>query len=75
MAKDEQKRKKRKDKKKKVDPNKPKRALSSFMHFSQAKRPELKVQFPDMKVSETGKKLGELWKAITPEEKKVKYQM
>jgi len=57
------KRKNKKGKKKK-DPNKPKRSMSSFMFFANAKRPEVRAAHPDMKITDVGKKLGELWKAF-----------
>lgn len=64
--------KKRKNKKIKKDPNKPKRSMSSFMFFAKEKRQSIKEQYPDIKITEIGKKLSELWKKLTPEEKKVK---
>jgi hypothetical protein len=67
---DEPKRKRKKKKEK--DPNKPKRGMSSFMYFAQAKRPEVKQKHPDLKVPEVGKKLSEMWKELTPEEKEVR---
>jgi len=60
-------------KRKKKDPNKPKRAMSSFMFFANQKRTEVRAAHPDLKITEIGKKLSELWKALTPEEKK-KYE-
>jgi len=57
-------------KKAKKDPNKPKRACSSFMFFANEKRPDLRKEFPTYKITEIGKKLGEMWKALTPDEKK-----
>ncbi len=63
-----------KKKRKKKDPNAPKKALSAFILFSNAKRAEvtaeLKAANPDMKgVAEVGKKLGEMWKALSDAEK------
>eukprot|EP00891_Asterochloris_glomerata_P007691 jgi/Astpho2/7691/Aster-02572 len=48
----------------------PKGALSAFMWFSNEKRPQVKEQFPDIAFGEVGKKLGEMWKAVDPEDKK-----
>jgi len=63
-------RKRRKKKKKKIkDPFKPKRAMSSFMFFLQAKRQEVRDKFPDLKITDIGKRLSELWKEIPPEER------
>ena len=71
---DEPEPKKGKKAKAKKDPNAPKKALSAFILFSNAKRAEvtaeLKAANPDMKgVAEVGKKLGEMWKALSDAEK------
>jgi len=66
------KRKGRKVKKKK-DPNRPKRAMSSFMFFANHKRAEVRSLHPDLKITDIGKKLGEMWKALDETEKK-KYE-
>ena len=63
-----------KKKRKKKDPNAPKKALTAFIFFSNAKRAEvtaeLKAANPDMKgVAEVGKRLGEMWKALSDAEK------
>jgi len=55
---------------KKKDPNRPKRAMSSFMFFANEKRAEVRAKFPELKITQVGKKLGEMWKDVTPEEKK-----
>lgn len=62
---------KRKTKKGKRDPNKPKRSMSSFMFFANEKRAEVRQQHPELKITEIGKKLGELWAALPEEQKKV----
>ncbi|GAA5822806.1 hypothetical protein JCM5353_003530 [Sporobolomyces roseus] len=46
----------------KKDPNAPKRPLSAYMHFSQAKRAEVKEENPDVTFGEIGKLLGAKWK-------------
>jgi len=60
-------------KKAKKDPNKPKRAMSSFMFFANDRRNDIKSANPELKVTEIGKKLGEIWQSFGPEEKK-KYE-
>jgi len=67
---DEPKKRKAKKKKVKKDPNKPKRSMSSFMFFANAKRQEVREKFPELKITEIGKKLAEMWKIITETEKK-----
>ena len=57
------------DKKKKKEG--PKRPMTSFLYFSNAKRPEIKDQFPGMSIGEVGKKMGEMWKEASPEDKKI----
>ena len=58
----------------KKDPNAPKKALTAFIYFSNDKRAavtaELKAANPDMKgVAEVGRKLGEMWRALSDAEK------
>jgi hypothetical protein len=55
--------------KKVKDPNAPKRALSSFILFSNAKRTELKANNPEWKVTEVSAELGRLWREATDDEK------
>jgi len=59
--------------KKKKDPNRPKRAMSSFMFFANDKRADLREKFPELKITDIGRKLGGLWREVTPEEK-LKYE-
>ena len=66
--------KKKRKKRKEKDSNAPKRALSAFLFFSNAKRAEvtaeLKAANPDLKgVAEVGKRLGEMWKELSDEAK------
>ena len=56
-------------KKAKKDPNAPKKAATSFFIFSSEMRPKLKAENPDIKFGELGKKLGELFRNLSPEEK------
>ncbi|GAA5960914.1 hypothetical protein JCM3765_007535 [Sporobolomyces pararoseus] len=53
----------------KKDPNAPKRPLSAYMHFSQAKRAEVKEENPDVTFGEIGKLLGAKWKEADAEER------
>src|SRR5690606_37258816 len=55
----------------KKDPNKPKMSMSSYMYFTNDKRPSVREKYPDLKMTDIGKKLAELWRAVTPDEKKV----
>ena len=64
--------KKNEGKKKKKDPNAPKRPTTAFMYFSQANRGKIKERYPDLKFGEVAKKTGEKWRAL-PEDKKEKY--
>jgi hypothetical protein len=59
--------------KKKKDPNAPKRGMTAFMYFSNEMRPKVKAQNPEMSFGDMGKKLGEMFRALTPEEKR-KYE-
>jgi len=55
------------------DPNKPKRPCSSFMIFSNEKRPDLSKLYPGEKITQLSKKIGIMWKNLPPEKKK-KYE-
>ncbi|KAI7833298.1 high mobility group box domain-containing protein [Kickxella alabastrina] len=59
----------KKAKRSKKDPNAPKRALSAYMYFSQAKRKSVKDENPDATFGNIGKLLGEKWKAMSDREK------
>lgn len=61
------------DKKKKKDPNAPKRSITSYLAFSNEMRPKIKAENPALTFGELGKKIGELFKGLTAEEK-VKYE-
>ena len=56
-------------KKAKKDPNAPKKAQSAFMFFSGKMRPKVKAENPDISFGDLGKRIGELYRALTPEEK------
>ncbi|KAJ2817304.1 Non-histone chromosomal protein 6, partial [Coemansia erecta] len=59
-----------KKKRSKKDPNAPKRALSAYMYFSQAKRPTVQEENPGVTFGQIGKLLGELWKTLDENERK-----
>lgn len=62
-----------KKKKEKKDPNAPKKAATSFFIFSNEMRPKLKKENPDIKFTDVGRKLGELFRGLSAEEKE-KYE-
>jgi len=64
--------KKKTKKKKKKDPNAPKRPVNSFLLYSKQVRPKVKEdpQYKDLDNTSIGKKVGEMWKALSVEEKK-----
>jgi high mobility group protein B1 len=51
-------------KKKKMgkDPNAPKRGKSSYFHFADTKRAEIKSANPDWKIGDISKEIGRIWK-------------
>lgn len=61
-------------KRKKKDPNAPKRPLSTFFLFSQDERPAVKALYPNYSVGEIAKELGERWNKVSPEVK-AKYEL
>ena len=54
----------------KDEKTKPKRAPNAYMMFCKKTRPEIIKENPDITFTETGKKLGEMWRALTDDEKK-----
>ena len=46
-----------------------KRALTGFMLFSKENRAKVKEQNPDITFGGLGKKLGEMWRALSEKEK------
>jgi len=48
---------------------KKKRPLSGFMKFSQEHRAKVKEENPDISFGGIGKKLGEMWRALSDKEK------
>lgn len=57
-------------KRKRKDPNAPKRALSAFFFFSGDKRDALKAENPGISFGQVGKRLGEMWKELSDKDKK-----
>ena len=55
----------------KKDPDAPKKPLSAYMLWLQNSRPAIKKKLPGATIGEIGKKAGEMWKALNPEEKSV----
>ena len=53
----------------KKDPNAPKKAMSAFMYFSNKMRPKIKAENPAFSFGDLGKRIGELYRALTPSEK------
>lgn len=49
--------------------DKPKRAPSAFIKFSNAKRGEVKAANPEFKLGDIGKALGAMWNKLSAEEK------
>ena len=60
-------------KRKKKDPNAPKRPLSAFFLFCHDERPSVKQVYPSYSVGEVAKELGERWGKVPPEVKQ-KYE-
>lgn len=58
-------------KKAKKDPNAPKKGLSPFFIFAGEHRPRITAENPDAKFSEIGKLVGQAWKALDENAKKV----
>lgn len=53
------------------DANAPKRPRSGYMLFAKSMRAKVKDQHPNKKFCEIGRKLGELWRSLSHEKKKV----
>jgi hypothetical protein len=58
-----------KKEKKVKDPNAPKRNLSAYFFFMGDQRSKVVAKNPDMKVTEIGKELGVMWRAMSDSEK------
>jgi len=57
-------------KRKRKDPNEPKRTRTAYMYFMQEQRPEFKLKNPGQSFAEQNKQLSERWKLLTEEDKK-----
>lgn len=60
-------------KRKKKDPNAPKRPLSAFFLFCHDERPNVKAIYPTYGVGDVAKELGDRWNKVSPETK-TKYE-
>jgi len=61
---------KRRKVKKWKDPNKPKRAMSAFFCYSQAERPNVKINHPEASFGDVARLLSAQYKALTDKEMK-----
>jgi len=61
---------KKKTKKRKKDPNAPKRALSAYMYFANECREDVRAANPGIKFGDLGKRLGQMWKELSEDERK-----
>ncbi|ELR25348.1 HMG (high mobility group) box domain containing protein [Acanthamoeba castellanii str. Neff] len=57
-------------KRKKKDPNAPKKPCSAFFHFSKKMRPRIKDENPDASFGQLGKIIGEQWSKLGADERK-----
>ena len=57
--------------KKRKDPNAPKRASNAYMIFCKERRAQLKLDRPDLPFGQLGKRLGEMWRSMSAEEKRL----
>ena len=57
--------------KKGKDPNAPKRAMNAYMHYSSANRAKIKEADKEASVSDVAKKLGEAWRGLSDNERKL----
>ncbi len=59
---------------KRKDPNAPKRAVGAYVFFTKDERPKILEEFKGIKFAEMGKLLGERWRGLDPDEKR-KYEI
>ena len=50
--------------------SKPKRKPNAYMNFVKKIRPEVVKENPDLSFTDIGKRMGEMWRALTDDEKK-----
>ena len=55
---------------KEKEKEKPKRKPNAYMNFVKKIRPEVVKENPDLSFTDIGKRLGEMWRALSDEEKK-----
>merc|ERR1711936_1460310 len=55
--------------KKAADPNKLKRPLNAYMMFANEKRPQHQKDYPELKITEIAKMIGEEWRSMSDDEK------
>jgi len=67
---DEAPRMKKKPKRKKKDPNAPKRPTSAYFYFAGDVRPGIREENPDMKVTQVMCLIAEKWRELEDEDKK-----
>jgi len=58
------------EKKRRKDPNAPKRAMSGFMFYSNAIREQVKEEMPHLKFTEISKEIGARWQQLSERKKK-----
>ncbi|ODN78067.1 hypothetical protein, variant 3 [Cryptococcus amylolentus CBS 6039] len=63
-----------KQKREKMDPNKPKQALSAYMFFDQDNRERIMAEYPGATFDHVGKLLGLRWKEMSDSEKEPYYK-
>mmetsp|Transcript_6376 Transcript_6376/g.16280 ORF Transcript_6376/g.16280 Transcript_6376/m.16280 type:complete len:120 (-) Transcript_6376:345-704(-) len=57
------------------DPYKPKRFMPAFMFFSIDVRPRLMAKHPGMSFSELGRRVGELWRSMSDQDRAIFEQL
>eukprot|EP00053_Salpingoeca_punica_P008914 m.79620 g.79620 ORF g.79620 m.79620 type:complete len:218 (+) comp14802_c0_seq2:2085-2738(+) len=55
--------------KRKKDPNEPKKPMSAYLCYSQKRRPEMKLAEPHLRLGELAKRIGDEWAKMSNEEK------
>jgi structure-specific recognition protein 1 len=60
---------KKKSSKKDSDPNKPKKPMTAYFLWAQENRDRVKEKYPDLKITDVAKKLGEMWKEVSDKSK------
>ncbi|CAH0562429.1 unnamed protein product [Brassicogethes aeneus] len=62
-------------KNKQIHPDMPKRPLSSYLLFYLKKKDKITAEFPGMELTEISKKIGNIYKNLTPEKKAIYEEM